>query len=84
MRIRVKEKGRKLKLAFPTGLVLNRLMVELLWLGLGKRIREGELPITKAQAIRLIRAAKSYKQQHPDWVLVEAEGRNGDEIRIKL
>lgn len=84
MRIGVKDSDTNLRLRFPTGLVLNRLTVEILWRVFRKKIREGEIPITKAQVMTLIRAAKTYKRRHPDWVLVEVDGHDGDQVMVKL
>ena len=80
MRIRVKDSDTNLRLAFPTGLVLNRLTVEILV----RALRDKDFPFTKKQLMTLIRAAKAYKRRHPGWVLVEVEGHDGDQVRVKL
>ncbi|MBQ6989501.1 MAG: hypothetical protein IJN58_00460 [Clostridia bacterium] len=80
MRIGVKNSDTNLRLRFPTGLVLNRLTVSILV----HALRDKDFPFNKKQLMTLIKAAKTYKHHHPDWVLVEVDGHDGDQVMVKL
>ena len=80
MRITVRSGEFKLRIPFPTGLVLNDLTA-----GLAPIImKQNGMTITTKQARKAIRAMKKYKRRHRDWVLVEVESSAGDYVEIKL
>lgn len=82
MKIHVMERGvQKINLRLPTGLLLNRVTA---YLAPHFTKKNDGMPITGAQAYRLIRALKEYKAGHPEWVLVEVDSANGDHVEIRL
>ena len=83
MRIRVKGETARFGLVLPTGLVLNRLTVYILW-EIARKENGGEpIPITPKQAVRLMQEIKRYKKHHPDWILVEVEKSDGGSVLVK-
>lgn len=81
MRIVVKgSEHAAIKLIFPTGLVLNRVTACFVPLAL----KDSEVTITRAQAVRFIKELKRCKKRFPDWKLVEVQSADGEHIEIKL
>ncbi len=81
MRIIVKSKERpNIRLLLPSCLILNRFCAG--WAAKGME-RNG-MPITKAQAVKLIRELNRYRRKHRDWVLVEVRSAGGDYVKVKL
>ena len=66
MKIHVTERGvQKINLRLPTGLVLNRITA---YLAPRFTKKNDGMPITGAQAYRLIRALKEYKENNEGWL----------------
>lgn len=81
MKIHIMERGvQKMNLRLPTGLVLNRFTAYLA----PHFTKDNGSSITGAQAYRLIRTLKEYKENHPEWVLVEVQSADGDFVEIRL
>ena len=64
----------------PTGLALNRVTTGIL----SKFLQTNGVNIEKKQLFELIKAAKKYKKNHPDWKLVEVDDSGGEHIEIIL
>lgn len=69
-----------INLRFPTGLVLNRFTACFVPLAL----KDSEVTVTRAQAVRFIKELKRCKKQFPDWKLVEVQSADGEHIIITL
>lgn len=83
MRIHVKADGRRINLILPTAILLNRITAHLV---AGRiRIGEGEAPLFSGrQLTRLFAAARRFKKKHPDFVFVEVQTHDSEEIILKL
>lgn len=81
MQIRVKDKdGTNLFVPLPSGLVFNGLTA-----GIAARVAsENGVNITPDQMRRLFAIIRQYKKAHPDWILVEVQSADGDEVMVKL
>lgn len=81
MRIIVKSKERpNIRLLLPSCLMLNRFCAG--WAAKG--MESNGMPITKAQAVKLIRELNRYRKKHRDWVLVEVTASDGTYVKVKL
>lgn len=80
MKIRIQAEGTNLNLPIPTGLVLNRFTAALL----PKVLEENGIHLTGPQAQRLVSVIHQFRRSHPDWVLVEVESANGEQVIVKL
>ena len=81
MLIRIKSKdGPNLFIPFPLGLVCNRFTA-----GIAARAAAlGGVAATPEQMARFFRIARQCKRRHPDWVMVEVQSADGDQVYIKL
>ena len=72
--------GPNLTIPIPTGLFCNRLTA-----GIAARVmaRNG-MNASPEQLARLFRCIRRVKHRHPDWVLVEVQSANGDQVYVKL
>ena len=81
MRIVVKDpEDRNVRLWIPTGLVLNRFTALLAPMVL----KDQEIVITREQAMTFIKTQHACKRRFPDWVMVEVQGAQGENVYIKL
>lgn len=81
MQIRINAKdGPNLWIPLPTGLMFNSLTAPIA----ARAAAQSGVNITARQMNRLFDAVRRYKKAHPDWVLVEVQSADGDDIRIKL
>ena len=69
-----------IKLLFPTGLVLNRFTAAFIPMAL----KDEDIPVTRTQAIRLIKELKRCKKRFPGWKLVEVQSAEGEHIEISV
>ena len=69
-----------IKLLFPTGLVLNSFTACFVPLAL----KDGEVTVTRTQAVRFIKELKRCKKRFPHWKLVEVQSADGEHIEITL
>lgn len=70
--------GKNIHLRLPSGLLLNGLSANLLSL----KLKELHLNISSKQLCLLFQAIKMYKQNHPEWKLVEVYGQDGETVEI--
>ena len=69
-----------IRLGFPTALVLNRLTACFAPMVL----KNEDIPITRKQAVRLIKEIKRCKKRFPDWKIVEVKSSDGQVVEIRL
>lgn len=81
MRIQINSPDTNLNLYIPTGLMCNRLA---LGTAFSVMHRKYHVPLTASQAGRFARVLQQYRKNHPDWVLVEVESANGEQVRITV
>ena len=74
------EGGPNLFIPIPTGLFCNRLTAGIA----AKVMAQNGWNATPEQMARFFRIARQSKRRHPDWVLVEVESADGDQVYIKL
>lgn len=67
-------------LKLPTGLVLNRPAA---WV-LARQLRKKNVHIGAKDLYRFMKAARTCKMDHPDWLLVEMCSADGEEISVTL
>jgi hypothetical protein len=85
MRIYVREQeGKKINIAIPTGMVLNRLTAFAAKKCIAKYDKSDNVNISAADINRLFYEIKKFKRKHPGLPLVEVESKNGDRVYIKL
>ena len=80
MRIIVKESEHNIRLLFPSRLILNSFTAAAI-------CREAEkygVKISPRQMRVLIKALHHYRKTHPDWVLAEVTGANGEHVLVRL
>ena len=70
----------KIRLRIPTGLVFNRFTAA----AISKKMGKYGVKISSRQARTLIKTLKEYRKIHPDWVLAEVHGANGEYVLVKL
>lgn len=81
MKILVKEQdGHTIRIAFPSGLVLNSLSARFL----PKCLREQGIHITREQAVAFIKELNRFRKRHKDWTLVEVQAADGDIVEVHL
>ena len=80
MRIIAKGDDYHVRLRIPTGLVLNRFAAA----AISKEMGKHEMKITPHQARALMKTLKEYRRTHPDWVLAEVHGADGEYVFVKL
>ena len=81
MKIRISEiPSKEFYLQLPTGLLLNGLTTP----ALAKTIKQYGINLSIKDTRLLIRAAKRYKKEHPDWKLVEVYSAKGERVEIRL
>ena len=69
-----------MRLGFPTALVLNRLTACFAPMVL----KDKDIPITRKQAVRLIKELKRCKKRFPGWKIVEVTSSDGEAVEIWL
>lgn len=80
MKVIIREPDHPIDLRLPTGLLLNRCTAGII-------CREAEkygVRISRSQMKVLIKALNTYRRSHPDWVLVEVSGADGEYVQVKL
>ena len=81
MKIIVETAGSKsIRIRFPTGLVLNRLIA----LIASKAAQKNGFSLSFDQAYGCISALKDFKRSRGDWTFVEVTSANGDYIKISI
>lgn len=81
MKIAVKSSGRpNICLPFPTMLALNRFTAGFI----SHYLKDCSIDIAKDQTIIFIKALNRYRRRHPDWVLLEVQGSDGEYVSIQL
>ena len=79
VKVRAKD-GPNLTIPIPTSLLCSRLTAGFS----AKMMAQNGVHATPEQMVRFFRAARQYKQKHPDWVMVEVETSTGDYVYVKL
>ena len=82
MRIHVVGDGHRLTLAFPNGLLCNRVMASVASGALKKN--SGGFYLTTEQICLIFQALRRCKKQYPGLVLVDVRSSNGELVEIKL
>ena len=80
MRIIAKGEEYHVRLRIPTGLVFNRLTAA----AIAKEAGKYGVKLSPRQTCILIKALKEYRRTHPDWVLAEVRGADGEYVFVKL
>jgi len=80
MRIITKGDGYHVRLRIPTGLVFNRFTAA----AISKEAGKYGMKIRPDHARILIKELKKYRRTHPDWVLTEVHGADGEYVLVKL
>lgn len=85
MRIYVREQeGKKINIAIPTGMVLNRLTAGVVKKCIARYDKSDNVNINSSDINILFKEIKKFKRKHPKMPLVEVESKNGDRVHIKL
>ncbi len=72
--------GRNIRIALPTGVILNRFSA----LIASKTAQKNGQTLTYEQAYSFMSALKDFKRQHHNWKLVEVESASGNHIEITI
>lgn len=81
MRVTIKQTSdRGFCLKLPTGLALNRPVA---WV-LARKLRKQNVKIASKDLYRFMKAVRTYKKGHPDWLLAEVRSAGGEEISVTL
>ena len=72
--------GPKLFIPIPTGLFCNRLTAGIA----AKAMEQNGWTATPSQMAKLFRCLRQTKRRHPDWILVEVQSADGDNVIVKL
>ena len=80
MRIITKGDGYHVHLRIPTGLAFNRFTAA----AISKEMGKYGVKISSWQARTLMKTLKMYRKAHPDWVLAEVHGADGEYVLVKL
>lgn len=81
MKILVKDPNEPtVRIWLPTGLVLNRFTALLAPMVL----KDQGIAITREQAMTFIKTLHVCKRRFPNWVMVEVQGAQGENVYIKL
>lgn len=84
MRICVREhEGKKINIAIPTGMVLNRLTACAAKKCIKKHSQSDNADIRSADINRLFCEMKKFRRKHPELPLVEVESKDGTRVYIK-
>lgn len=85
MRICVREhEGKKINIAIPTGMVLNRLTAGIAKKYVEKHSYPDNADIRSADINRLFHEIKKFRRKYPELPLVEVESKDGTRVYIKL
>ena len=76
----VTDKGRSIRLLFPTRLLLNNITAAIF----ASACKKKQVPISRAAINTMLRSILDYRKQHPDWVLVDVQSADGETVYIKL
>ena len=71
--------GPNLFIPIPVGLFCNRLTAGFA----AKAMAQNGITATPAQMAKLFRTIRACKRRHRDWVLVEVQSANGDQVYVK-
>ncbi len=76
----IEENGRRIRIPLPL-LLLNRTTA-----GLAAHLiqKDGQVPLTARDIHKLFRCLRQCRKDFPKLVLVEVEGKNGEEVRVML
>ena len=80
MRIVVKGDDHHVRLRIPMGLVFNRLTAA----AIAKEAGKYGVKLSPQQVCVLIKTLKEYRRSHPDWVLAEVQGADGEYVLVKV
>ena len=80
MRIIARGEDHHVRLRIPTGLVFNRFTAA----AISKEASKYGVKLSPHQARALIKTLKKYRRTHPDWVLAEVHGADGEYVFVKL
>lgn len=81
MKITIKDgKGTNLWIPIPNWLLANRIIARFALPALA----QNGITITMQQADVFLRALRSYRRRHKDWVLVEVYQADGQYVKIKM
>ncbi len=64
----------------PTGLIANRFTAGII----RRKLKKEGVRLTRKQTSLFIKVIRRYKKNHPDWNLVEVNGKNGDAVKVKI
>ena len=70
--------GENHNIKLPTGIVLNRISAGIV----SGVLKKYDVEISKKQLVELMRVAKNYKKQHPEWKLLEVDDAGGEHVEI--
>ncbi len=79
MKILVIENNKKYKIKLPTRFLLNKLIVNHIYI----KIKD-ETTITKQQLYKFLKIVKKYYKENKGWNLLEVDTYEGEHIEIKL
>jgi len=81
MRIIVKEStGENHDIKIPTGVALNRVTAGVVT----SVLKKNGVALPKKQLLQLMKEAKKYKRNHPEWKLLEVEDADGEYVEITI
>ena len=81
MRITVRDgRGLNLRVPLPTGLLLNPVTARALAQGMAYQ----NVSVSGWQLMRLFDAVRAFRNQHPEWCLVEVQTCDGVWVKVEL
>lgn len=72
--------GKKSRIRLPAGLLMNGLSARFL----SAKAKQKSISLSVGQLRILFRALKRYKRTHPEWVLIEVNDHDGENVKIML
>jgi len=80
MNLTVSQKGAPVNLRIPTRLLLNPVTAFFLC----RKARKRGIAVSYRQAASLMKAVRTYRRTHDDWVLLEVTEADGGRIQLVL
>ena len=80
MNLSVSQKGEPINLRFPTRLLLNPVTAFILC----RKAKKHGIIISRRQVTGFMKAARTYRRTHDDWVLLEVTETDGGRVQLVL
>lgn len=80
MKLEIRAEDANINLRLPTALVLNHFTANAVL----QVLEENQLHLSRAALLRMAKAAKEYRKDHPEWCLLEVHSADGEDVIIRL